>query len=212
MWPKYYSPTVYFFTTFTQCSFLNINKGHVIAQDICLLSPWRIFFNPRVVNVGFLVDKVALGHVSVWAVMFIPSITLPQMLHINLPSEAGTTGCSTQRIHRITHHNQQTSTTNNYNFNDMACPWFQASATMLMRSALFCDITRHRVVIVYRHFGTTYRSHLQGSGVREEKDSWPLKTRPICCPETSVNNYHTMPRNIPEQSRSILHTLTFRFL
>jgi hypothetical protein len=22
---------------------------------------------------------------------------------------------------------------------------------------------------------------------------------PICCPETSVNNYHTTPRNIPEE-------------
>ena len=29
---------------------------------------------------------------------------------------------------------------------------------MLMRSALFWDITRRRVVIVYRRFGTTYRS------------------------------------------------------
>jgi hypothetical protein len=31
-----------------------------------------------------------------------------------------------------------------------------------MRSALFWDITRRRVVIVYRRFGTKYRSHLQG--------------------------------------------------
>jgi hypothetical protein len=43
-------------------------------------------------------------------------------------------------------------------------PLFKASAAMLMRSALFWDITRRRVVIVYRRFGTTYRSHLQGSG------------------------------------------------
>jgi hypothetical protein len=43
--------------------------------------------------------------------------------------------------------------------------WFRASAAMLMRSALFWDITRRRVVIVYRRFGTTYRSHLQGSGI-----------------------------------------------
>jgi hypothetical protein len=66
--------------------------------------------------------------------------------------------------------------------------WFQASAAMLMRSAFFCDITRRRVVILYRRFGTTYRSHLQGSRVREEKSRtlWPLKMGPICCPETSV--------------------------
>jgi hypothetical protein len=30
-----------------------------------------------------------------------------------------------------------------------------------MRSALFWDIMQHRVVIVYRRFGTTYRFHLQ---------------------------------------------------
>jgi hypothetical protein len=41
--------------------------------------------------------------------------------------------------------------------------WLQASAAMLMRSALFCDITQRRVVILYRRFGTTYRSHLQRS-------------------------------------------------
>jgi hypothetical protein len=33
-------------------------------------------------------------------------------------------------------------------------------------------------------------------------DSWPLKMGPIRCPETSVNNYHTTPRNIPEERRS----------
>jgi hypothetical protein len=40
---------------------------------------------------------------------------------------------------------------------------FQASAAMLIRSALLWDITQRRVVIVYRRFGTAYRSHLQGS-------------------------------------------------
>ena len=62
---------------------------------------------------------------------------------------------------------------------------------MLMRSALFWDITRCRVVIVYRRFGKTYRSHLHGSWVRV-----------VRCRETSVNNYHTTPRNIPEERRS----------
>jgi hypothetical protein len=38
--------------------------------------------------------------------------------------------------------------------------WFQASAAMLMRSALFWGITQRRVVILYRRFGTTYRSRL----------------------------------------------------
>jgi hypothetical protein len=43
--------------------------------------------------------------------------------------------------------------------------WFQASAAILMRSALFWDIRQCRVVTVYRRFGTTYRSHLHGSRV-----------------------------------------------
>jgi hypothetical protein len=30
----------------------------------------------------------------------------------------------------------------------------------------------------------------------------PVKMGPILCPETSVNNYHATPRNIPEERRS----------
>jgi hypothetical protein len=70
-----------------------------------------------------------------------------------------------------------------------------------MISALFWDITWRRVVIIYRRFGTTYRSHLLESEVRKE----PLKMAPIRCPETSANNYHTTPPNIPEQRRYHQH-------
>ena len=31
-----------------------------------------------------------------------------------------------------------------------------------LKSALFWDITQRRVVVLYRRFGTIYRSHLQG--------------------------------------------------
>jgi hypothetical protein len=55
---------------------------------------------------------------------------------------------------------------------------FQASATILMRTALFWDITRHRVVIIYRRFGTTYRTHLQGSR----------------CPMTITTLHHVIPQ------------------
>jgi hypothetical protein len=41
--------------------------------------------------------------------------------------------------------------------------------SVLLRSALFWDITRRRVIIVYRRFGTTFRSHLHGSKVRVGK-------------------------------------------
>ena len=68
---------------------------------------------------------------------------------------------------------------------------------MFMRSALFWDITPSRVVVVYRRFGTKYRSHLHGSRVL--LGLWPVKVRPTHCPETSVNNYQTTPCNIPEE-------------
>jgi hypothetical protein len=44
---------------------------------------------------------------------------------------------------------------------DDSCLWSLPS--MSMRSALFWGITQYRMVILYRRFGTTYPSHLQGS-------------------------------------------------
>ena len=64
------------------------------------------------------------------------------------------------------------------NFGRTYCqPWFQASTAILMRSALFWDIARRCVVIAYRRFGTTYRSHLQGSRVREGKNAGTIRRK-----------------------------------
>ena len=57
-----------------------------------------------------------------------------------------------------------------------------------MRSALFWDITQCTAAIPYRDFGTT-----------------SLKAGAVGCPETSVCNYHTVLRKIPEELRSHLH-------
>jgi hypothetical protein len=65
---------------------------------------------------------------------------------------------------------------------------------MLMRSALFWGITQRRLLILYRRFGTAYRSHLQ-------RTSWPLKMGPTR-PETSVKDYHSTLRYTPEKRRS----------
>ena len=46
--------------------------------------------------------------------------------------------------------------------------WFEASAAMLIRSALFWDITQRRLVILYRRFGTTYRS-VPSSSIKKSK-------------------------------------------
>jgi hypothetical protein len=52
------------------------------------------------------------------------------------------------------------------------------------RSALFWNITQRRVTIIYRRFGTTYRSHFQGP------------RSPIGCFEKLLNNYHSTLLNV----------------
>jgi hypothetical protein len=44
----------------------------------------------------------------------------------------------------------------------------------IFRSALFWDITQRQVVIIYRRFGTTYRSHLQGHFLTLEYGTYTL--------------------------------------
>jgi hypothetical protein len=73
-------------------------------------------------------------------------------------------------------------------------PWLRASLAMLMRTALFWGVTQRRVVILCRRFGTTYRSHLQGSISPFLGLSDPWYMGPICCPETSVKDYHSTLR------------------
>jgi hypothetical protein len=61
---------------------------------------------------------------------------------------------------------------------------FQAPATMLIKSVVFWVITRRHVVIIYRRFGTTYRSHLHGSRFQVVKKAcwqwnWTLYPPPL---------------------------------
>jgi len=64
----------------------------------------------------------------------------------------------------------------------------------------FWDVTQHRLVLIYRRFGTTCRS----------RRTWILKLQPIICPETSVNKYQSTPRCISVQLRSqIQPTLSY---
>ena len=79
----------------------------------------------------------------------------------------------------------------------------------LLRTELFWAMTQPVLVISYRRFGTTYRSHLQDSRIQEVKKllgsylhSWPLKMGPIVCTETSVGNYHYWLRHSPEERSS----------
>jgi hypothetical protein len=69
-----------------------------------------------------------------------------------------------------------------------------------MISALFCDVTQRGVVVIYRRFRTTFLSYLQ-----RWRSPRP-KMGPIVCPETSVQNYHSTLRNIPEELKMSFFT------
>jgi hypothetical protein len=73
-----------------------------------------------------------------------------------------------------------------------------------MRYVLFLGITHRRMIILYRRFGTTYRSNLQDQEVQEEgegkkKTSLPLKMGPISCPETPKSSHQHTLRHVPEE-------------
>ena len=61
------------------------------------------------------------------------------------------------------------------------------------------------MVILYRRFGTTYRSHFQGSRSPRLELLDALRCDPVGYPETSVQNYHYRLRNIPEERISHLN-------
>ena len=87
---------------------------------------------------------------------------------------------------------------------EVTCAWRQTSAAVWMRSSLFWDVTRRRLVI-YRCLGTACNSHLQGSSSlrRIFRPILRLKLGTVGCPETSVNNYQSTPHNIPQERRSL---------
>jgi hypothetical protein len=72
-----------------------------------------------------------------------------------------------------------------------------------MRSELFWNITRHRVVFPYRRFETTYRSNLKGLNIpRESLNFLALEDGTEDFFETSVRNYHSALRNVSEECSS----------
>jgi hypothetical protein len=79
--------------------------------------------------------------------------------------------------------------------------WF---SIQLLWTVDFWVITQRVVAISYWRFGTTYRSHPQGSRIQRIKNSWTLRMGPIGCPETSVRNCNYSLRNNPEERSSQL--------
>ena len=78
---------------------------------------------------------------------------------------------------------------------------FQASAAVWTSPALFSDSTQRRLIVSYGRFGTTYRTHHQGSS-SETNAARLLKMGSIGCPETSVRNYESTWRKIPKERRT----------
>jgi hypothetical protein len=68
---------------------------------------------------------------------------------------------------------------------------------MLTKSALSWDITQRRVVILYRRFATTYRSHLQGSRNLKRRRKTTGGTDTVS--RNLRNIYHPTLRNILEE-------------
>jgi len=65
-----------------------------------------------------------------------------------------------------------------------------------MRSVLLWDIMQLRVVIPYRRFRKTNRSHKK---IQDSSISWIFNMGPIGYPESSVRNCHYTLRNISEE-------------
>jgi hypothetical protein len=65
----------------------NVTEGCaklILTGSVAVLLPRRPSFDPRPVHLGFVVDKVALGHVSFRVLRFPPVTVVPPMFHTRL--------------------------------------------------------------------------------------------------------------------------------
>jgi hypothetical protein len=72
----------------------------------------------------------------------------------------------------------------------------------LFQVVALLDFMRWGVVVAFQRFKTTYL--LLKTQEVQELDSyvaWPLKKGRIDCPETSITDHQTSPRNIPEKRK-----------
>jgi hypothetical protein len=157
-----------------ETEFLDIT-GTNLGRVVCLrrllagLSLQRAGFDPRPFHVRFVVNKVAGYSHSI-------SVFPCQYHSINASYSSSSTCCSYQKDERAKPDNLQNAMlfrkrgSNIFSFfhdlMDLKKQSFRFNWNRL-RSALFWDITRRRVLIVHRRFGTC-RSHLHGSRVRKE--------------------------------------------
>jgi hypothetical protein len=81
----------------------------------------------------------------------------------------------------------------------LICPLFRSHRKCHPRSTL--RESSKPMIYETNYFQPAYLSVLSSS----VKNSWALKMGQICCPETSIQNYHSRLRNISEERRYPLH-------
>jgi hypothetical protein len=55
-------------------------------------------------------------------------------------------------------------------FKALGLYWIPAKFARIVICALYCNFTQRTLVVGFRRFGTTYRSHLQGSSIAFNKE------------------------------------------
>jgi len=70
---------------------------------------------------------------------------------------------------------------------------------VVLKSSLFSDVTQSKLVDGNGHLGTTF--------VPKTWIVWPLKMGPVCCPETSITNYHSTRCNNSDERKPDLHLM-----
>jgi hypothetical protein len=128
------------------------------------------------VQMSYTIDRAVQSNIAVFYKFVSWFVSCPSLLYFHLSQHiVRATGCTTAisefqfwqrgRLFYSLLHSYRPWSTPFFRSAALVYPRnsFQASAAMFIRSALFWDIARRRVVSVYRRFGATYRSHLQGS-------------------------------------------------
>ena len=87
------------------------SRSEPSVRRVAGLSQWRPSFGPRPYHVRFVVDKLALGQVSLPVLRFFPTIIIPPMLHTHLhPNTATIRRTSGQNFGTVQKNSAQRST------------------------------------------------------------------------------------------------------
>jgi hypothetical protein len=164
------------------------------------LNPLNSDNNVKKIKPQFLASSAKWGHVKVHSSAKCGHVKVHSSLHcVNPLSKLRTSNDTSKRetdflsksVAQVK--NVWSSTFSSHHTSSQCCrltnykwAWFQAYAAVLMRSTLSWDVMQRRLVILYRHFGTTY---------------WPPKMGLMGC-LLSIQNYQSTLPKIVEGRRS----------